>query len=465
MAEYNPTPTGNKFHMSEDFVRALMGPIGSGKSVACTLEMLLKSVQQEPNQMGIRKTRWAVIRNTYRELVDTTINTFQDWIPFSWGTFLKGDMKFVLRQPVGDGTTIEAEFMFRALDKPQDIKKLLSLELTGGWVNEAREIPKAVIDMLVGRLGRYPSARDGGPTWFGLIMDTNPPDSDHWWYTLFEETRPDGYKLFKQPSGLSENAENVTNLPPNYYSNMLLGKDPEWINVYVRGQYGFIQDGMVVYPEFNPGVHIADEIIEVDRSLDLWVGIDFGRTPAAEFAQQDVEGQWRFIDEITTKNMGADAFAEVFGNHIRKNYRGMNICIHGDPAGNDATQASDETAFDILLAAGIDCIECPGENDPDLRRGSIRMNLTRMTFSGKPRLIISPKCKQLVKGLSGGFKYRRMQVVGEDRYQNVPDKNRYSHPVEAAEYCLLGAGEDITMVGNDHNTHEFDYTELNRAAV
>jgi hypothetical protein len=450
--------------VEKDFVRALMGPIGSGKSVGCCIELLLKAIQQEPNPLKIRKTRWAIIRNTYRELIDTTMNTFFDWIPQDWGVYKAGDMKFTLKYPVGDGTSIEAEFLFRALDKPDDIKKLLSLELTGGWINEAREIPKAVMDMLIGRLGRYPSARDGGPTWFGLIMDTNPPDSDHWWYTLFEETRPKGYKLYRQPGGREPNAENIENLPPNYYENMLLGKDSEWVNVYVNGQYGFIADGMMVHPQFNPSIHVANDIIEPDRELPLWVGLDFGRTPAAEFAQQDEEGQWRFIDEICTTNMGADRFAVVLGEHLRRHYRGFAIEIYGDPAGSDAPQTGDDTPFDILYAAGIDAQPAPSQ-DPDIRRGALSMQLTQMTFSGQPRFLVSPKCKMLVKGLSGGFKYRRMQIVGEDRYQNVPDKNRYSHPCEAAEYLLVGAGEDVTMIGEDYSKVEFDYSTLNRAAV
>ena len=44
------------------------------------------------------------------------------------------------------------------------------------------------------------------------------------------------------------------------------------------------------------------------------------------------------------------------------------------------------------------------------------------------------------KGLQGGFCYRRIQVSG-DRYTDEPDKNEYSHPVEALEYALQGEGE------------------------
>ena len=82
------------------------------------------------------------------------------------------------------------EVIFIALDKAEDVKKLLSLELTGAFINEAREIPKAVLDAVTMRVGRYPSQRDGGPTWSGVIMDTNAPDEDHWWAIMSGDVPP-----------------------------------------------------------------------------------------------------------------------------------------------------------------------------------------------------------------------------------------------------------------------------------
>ena len=67
-------------------------------------------------------------------------------------------------------------------------------------------------------------------------------------------------------------------------------------------------------------------------------------------------------------------------------------------------------------------------------------------FDGKPALLISPKCKVTRKGLAGGYHYRRIQVPGEERYHNKPEKNRYSHPVEAGQYAMLGAGEGKTLI-------------------
>ncbi len=61
-------------------------------------------------------------------------------------------------------------------------------------------------------------------------------------------------------------------------------------------------------------------------------------------------------------------------------------------------------------------------------------------MDGRPALLVSPKAKMIRRGLMGGF-CRRMKVVGSERYTEEPDKNIYSHPVEAAEYALMGGGE------------------------
>ena len=62
-------------------MRVLMGPVGSGKSVTCSFEVVRRASMQAPNKQGIRKTRAAVVRETARQLLDTTIKTFLDWFP------------------------------------------------------------------------------------------------------------------------------------------------------------------------------------------------------------------------------------------------------------------------------------------------------------------------------------------------------------------------------------------------
>ena len=53
-----------------------------------------------------------------------------------------------------------------------------------------------------GRLRRFPSKAKGGYNFSGLIMDTNSPDTDSWWYKLAEVERPRGYTFFDQPPAI-----------------------------------------------------------------------------------------------------------------------------------------------------------------------------------------------------------------------------------------------------------------------
>jgi len=155
--------------------------------------------------------------------------------------------------------------MFIALDREEDVRKLLSLELTGAFANELREIPKSIVDALSGRVGRYPPMRSGGPTRYGIVADTNPPDTESWIYRLLEVDRPEGFMLFRQPAGDGPDAENLDNMPPDYHVGLKIGMDEDWIKVYVQGQYGFVQEGKPVYPMFRDSVHVAKEPLEAAR--------------------------------------------------------------------------------------------------------------------------------------------------------------------------------------------------------
>ena len=63
---------------------------------------------------------------------------------------------------IGDGTSLEMEVWFLALDRSTETGKLRSLEISFAWINEASEVPKEIFDMLTQRVGRFPPKREGG---------------------------------------------------------------------------------------------------------------------------------------------------------------------------------------------------------------------------------------------------------------------------------------------------------------
>lgn len=458
--KYVASKTLKEFHADDSFVRLLLGPIGSGKSVGCCVELWLRAQMQQPNELKTRKTRWLVVRDTYRELNDTTLRTFFQWFPEYLGTFNKTEMTFKVVTKLQDGTTMDVEFLFRALDKPDDVKKLLSLELTGAWINEAKFTEKAIKDMILSRVGRYPSkAFDGGPTWFGLIMDSNFPDSDHWIYKQFEEEELDGYRLFKQPSGLSDEAENIENLPANYYNNLMQGMDQEWINVYVLAKYGYVQDGKAVWPMYNDALHYANEPLRPAKGHTLYVGVDFGLTPAAVVGQKLPTGRWLILDELVAEDMGASNFAPLLRSLINSKYSDFDVEFYGDPAGDIRAQTDEETPFEVFAANGVD-IWPTYTNDIVIRVESVSAQMSKLDSVGKPCFSISSTVKILRKACAGAYKYRRMQVSGSAQYADKPDKNKFSHVSDALQYMMVGAGEGIAVVTNKGEKRKFQQPEV-----
>lgn len=447
MEQISYTPAGpvvEAFHQSNAFVRGLLGPVGSSKSSASCIELFDRACNQAPDQK-IRRSRWAVLRNTYPELKSTTIKTWLEWFPHTvmkWDAPISGRVTGKLP----DGTSLEMEVYFLALERPEDVGKLKSLELTGAWMNEAGEMAKGVFDMLTQRVGRYPSKKRGGPTWSGVIMDTNPPDDDHWYYKLAEEQKYEGFEFFKQPGGLHKvldkwvpnpAAENIENLPNghNYYLRQVAGKTEEWIKVFLGGGYGAVFDGKRVFPEYNDDIHCRE--IEVMQGLPLLIGLDYGLTPAAAICQITPRGQFRILDECVAEDMGIYQFArDILKPHLAMHYPKFQIIAIGDPAGNRRSDSDEKTCFQILAEEMIPAVPAI-TNEPVARREALAKPMLRM-IDGNPGFLVSPKAKTIRKGLNGGYHYKRVQVGGE-RYRDVPEKNKYSHPVEAGEYAALHA--------------------------
>jgi hypothetical protein len=462
---YEASPTVAEFFRCNAGNRIIIGPLGSGKSSACTIEIMRRAQMQERGEDGIRHTRFAVIRNTYRELTDTTKATMMEWLPSEITTWVESDYTFWLKF-----NDVECEIMLRALDRPEDVKKLLSLDLTAAWVNEAKEVPKSVFDMLQGRVGRYPnSAKAGFCTWNGVLMDTNPPDSDHWIYKTFEEfekidpeDRPD-FRVFHQPSGLAPNAENIQHLlkgqrkpdgRPLYYAKMMPGKTKAWLDAFIHGKYSFVADGKAVYPEYQDEIHTAKADLEWRKGFTLYLGMDFGLTPALVIAQR-IPGlmQWQALDEITSTDMGAQRFAKHAVQYLNATYPGAKYRGWGDPSGDNRAQTDETTPFSIVQAAGLP-IDPTSTNDPIRRREAVAGQLTTLGMTGQPSLIISPKAKNLRKGMNGGYHYARVQVSGEERYRDEPVKNSYSHICEALQYLMVGEGMDMNALSGPRQEDE-----------
>lgn len=458
--EYKPAPTIERFMQSQKRIRYIRGPIGSGKTTGAIVEMVRRAHMQRPGPDGVRRFRAALVRNTKQQLRDTTMKSFFAMFPPGIaGTYRATDSTFIMRT-----ADLEAEFMFRALDTPDDTRQLLSLELSAGFLEEAREIDKKIFEALNSRLGRFPSADQGGCPHPFLIMVSNPPVVGSWLWEM-EENKPPMVDVFIQPAALLVGSNDVNPLAENlqylndpddpatwgnYYRAIVDGgASKDFVDVHLRNQFGSVQGGQAVYrDEYDANVLIAPSILEPAKNATIYLGADAGLTPAIALGQLTSTGQLRVLDEVIGKSVGAFRFIrEQVRPLLLEKYPSCTRVVVIDPAARQRSQTDERTVRDIFEAAGLKTLFAK-TNNPIARIDAVkRMMARRIAVSPKetiPGLLISPHCHTLRSACSGGY-YYAMSTKGVMGVS--PVKNEYSHVSDALQYLCLHVEDKLGLEG------------------
>jgi len=376
--DFRDSPGALAFRRDRSFAAFALGPVGSGKTVPAILRIHDIAAAQAPSPDGIRRTRIAVIRNTMPELRSTTAVTYGQVYPAEH----TGDI--IWRAPAshrlrhGD---IDCEVLFIALDRAPDVKKLLSLELTAAMLNEVREIPRSIVTRLTERVGRFGVA-ERDTTWSGIWADTNPPDSDHWFYAWHHVDRPEGFTFHVQPPGVievenrpgdpvvadpnfpawagrtvtaaticgrecpvesiraagrrwivnpaMENARALMRVardenplgPRSYYGRALAGKNVDEIRCYLQGVYTFVREGRPCVPEYSADAHSAEHT-EVIADAPVLIGADIGGgtlQPSAVFFQRHPQGALVCHREVVCEDLGMDRFGSLLREALAEHF-------------------------------------------------------------------------------------------------------------------------------------------------
>lgn len=442
--DYRPPPTLKRFMNSEKRIRIVRGPVGSGKSSAMVMELLKLSALQTPDPKdGIRRTRGVIVRNTMPQLESTSLKTVQELLrPII--DYRPSDKTIWIKQ--GD---IEAEWILMPLDRPENVQRLLSLDLTYAWLSELRELPVQILLDVLSRCGRYPSMMHGGPRWHGVIGETNSFDEDSDWNKVLEEQwlidkpLPDTWDYFVQPGARDPGAENVENLTGGYYEGLIESNSAEWVEQYVDNIVAPSLSGEAVFRSSFRATgsngspwHVAKDLIPPVPGNMLVVGMDFGRHPAAVIGQMDPKGRILVLDECIGDNMGVEQFVNTLLRPLlsRRDYQRLPVGVVGDPSGVARSQIGEESVFQALKRLGLANQPAQTNNiDPRLR--AVEKWLLQSRDAG-PALMISPTCEKLIMALRAKYRYDKKK---DGDLHPVPSKSHpWSDIADAFQYFILG---------------------------
>nr|DAS94394.1 MAG TPA: Large subunit terminase [Caudoviricetes sp.] len=306
---YKVLPTFAKIHQDPGPYIFVMGPVGSGKSSGCIFQAFLNAMRQKPDKDGVRHSRHLVIRATYPALKSTTINSWIDWfkdkITITYSTPIVGKIRY----PLSDGTTVDMIVYFIAVDDDRSAEKLRSLEVTSAHLNEASELTLNTFQIVKTRVGRFPAAKDGGPVRPFIIFDYNAVSTEHWLYKLAEEQKPEGHHFYRQPPAVlkidgqyvvNPDAENLANLSEDYYKNIIMGSDDDFISVNLMNNYGEIKRGRPVYKDYVDVQHYSSEPLKPLHGVPVVIGIDFGLCYTDKIRVLTNHG-WKYFEDVDVK--------------------------------------------------------------------------------------------------------------------------------------------------------------------
>jgi hypothetical protein len=464
--DYVAPKTCARFMLSDAFYKLIAGPVGSGKTTACIIELLRRAAEQEPSPDGFRYTRYAILRQTLQQLKLTVLKDIMQWMN---GIAVWRVSESTIYLEVGD---VKSELILLPMEDPEDRRRLLSSQLTGAWLSEAIEIDADLVADIAGRCGRYPGAAMGGCTHPFIMMDTNMPEAGSVWHNLMEDGRPHDWDVFKQPSGLAPDAENLNflvqtketlKLPLDhpdriaqgrtYYERLARGHSEAYVKRYVEAEYGIDPSGRAVFGSIfrekdaygNPW-HVQDDLKPV-HGTTLIIGQDFGRDPCALLMQVDHMGRLLVLEEVISRHMGLELHVDTKLKPLLMGHRyaGMPLAVIGDPAGVAKGNIFEQTSFDFLKSKGFHAFPAP-TNDIDPRLRAVESWLLTARGTGPGMVIDRQRCPTFIRALKMGYRYENIRSTNstvKDETKPKPLKNEYSHVMDAGQYGCLAASQGL----------------------
>jgi hypothetical protein len=440
-------PVSEAFIWGREPMMLLNGPIGSAKTSTEGKKVFVETTRmipwfEESDGTKTREYNLSIWREKYDSLWNATIKSWFKIVPRDFGKFQGSPGR-----PANHTIEWEDEWsqkgygrcrlnaMFRAFGESADPEEVRGTEYVDALLQEWDLLAEELTIAISGRLARSPVrsilGRPGR-----MYGSCNAPDVLGYIYRDFFETPPSGYRLYRQPGGLDDGAENIAAIGREYYLDIIAKNQhrPWYIKRMVNNRPGFTRDNDVVYPGYDDDRHLAPTRLDPVKSVRVIVGIDGGNTPAAVYMQEMPNRQLRILDEITTEASGMIALSRAMLRLEAERYDGCEFYTVCDPAmnaGHETEEGSDQQRLSKLLKRKVHFART---NDPERRIEPIAEALRANLDDGRPCFLLNRHCKALRRGCNQTYHWHRVRGTNErGRIAKTPD----SHPHDAAGYGAL----------------------------
>lgn len=371
------TEPQEEFCFSDATHPAIAGGLGSGKSRAATMRLvllMLENVQHTGQQIN---TVYGM--PTYDLLNLRAIPGVEQDLEMLGISYKTNKSNYSIDTD-GFGTMI-----FRSYDRPE---RWVAFECAHGILDELDTLPKDKAEIVWRKASeriRSKSYRKNS-----LAVVTTPDQGVNGFvYEKWEKKRQPGYQLYR--------ASTYSNpyLPDGYIDQIKANYDPILAELYLNGEFVSLSENKV-YHYFKRGQHHSDRTIR-DSDQYLHVGLDFniGGCVATVFVIDGGDHPVA-VDEFVSH----DTYDVV--NNLAAKYKGRKITIYPDASGRKNTTNASRSDVSIIEHAGY-AVDAPAAN-PSVRD---RINSVNALLAHGKLKINTDKCPNLTHALeSQGYTER-----------------------------------------------------------
>lgn len=281
----------------------LYGGSRSGKTFLLVRSIIIRALNAAGSRHAILRFRFNAVKQSI------ALDTFPKVMQLCWPDVRAPVNKTDWYATLPNGS----EVWFGGLDDKERTEKILGLEFSSIFLNEASQIPWASRNMAMTRLAQKATRADGRPLKMRAYYDCNPPSKAHWTYKVFhDKVEPETRERLLDADDygwMQINPEsNVENLSADYLDS-LKAMSSRMRKRFLAGEFG----------DATPGALFADEVIDRWRTdpdklpqlVRVVVGVDPSGSDDSDNTDNDEIG-------IVAVGLGADGNAYLLEDATMK---------------------------------------------------------------------------------------------------------------------------------------------------
>ena len=378
-------------------------------------------------------SRWALVRNTYRSLLQTSLPSLLKVVP----------PRFIARKPTAANNytlhfTNGSQILLFAecFDTDKDLDRWKGLEVNGFVLEQAEELQWVTVQKAFERAGTWilPNKQPKP-----LVIATLNP-SHKWPYEKL-------YKPWKRgllpenwcylPAFVTDNPH----LPEGFLEHLKASMEPMHFARFVQGDWEAQRAEKPFAFAFDEAKHVSDAAV-YRPDQPVYISFDFNVNPGccivAQHGYANGQTYLHVIDELRLPDTDLYAMSAI----LRERYGRSVLLLTGDASGNarSVLTRGAQSAYQILLRelnVGYMSLRVPTKNPPLLPSRSLLNRILGI----HPGLAIHPQCTHLLNDL----RYVEADEQGKPRKDNgdlthLLDAFRYYLHTFHAEWALPAAG-------------------------